>query len=145
LHHPRRRTNAHELALTDHAVTQSGLSERVGRFVVEHVDSAEFLEILLHLHRHAEQRFTAEQLSPIVYTVPAAALVRLEQLVARGFAASDGAGNPSYGYAPATPLLARQVDELAAMYAENRVEVIQLIFEKPRSSAQTMADAFRIR
>lgn len=124
---------------------QNSLPEGVRRFVVEHIDSAELLEILLHLHRNADQRFTAEVLSPVVYTVPAAALVRLEELVARGFARSDGGANPSYRYAPTSPLLAQQVDELAAAYTANRVAVIQLIFQKPKSAAQAMADAFRIR
>ena len=124
---------------------QNGLTDGVRRFVVEHIDSAELLEILLHLYRHPEQRFTAEVLSPVVYTVPAAALVRLEQLVARGFADSDGGANPSYRYRPASPLLGRQVDELAAAYAANRVAVIQMIFQAPKSAAQAMADAFRIR
>ncbi len=126
-------------------MTNSSLPEGVRRFVAEQVDSAEFLEILLHLHRNPEQRFTAEELGPAVYTVPAAALLRLEELVARGFAQSDGGQNPSYRYAPSSPPLARQVDELAAAYAANRVAVIQQIFQKPKSAAQAMADAFRIR
>lgn len=126
-------------------MTQSGLSEGVRRFIGQYVDSAELLEILLHLHRAPEQRFAAEELSSIVYTVPAAALMRLEELVAKGFASSDGGANPTYRYAPASPALAGQVDELAAAYGENRVAVTQLIFQKPKSDAQTMADAFRIR
>lgn len=121
------------------------LPESVRQLIGDYVDSAELLEILLYLHRNPGQSFTAEALSPAVYTVPAAALLRLEELVQSGFAASDGAGNPAYRYSPSTPALARRVDELAAAYAANRIAVIQTIFEKPKSSAQSMADAFRLR
>ncbi|MBD0319217.1 MAG: hypothetical protein ICV87_02720, partial [Gemmatimonadetes bacterium] len=58
---------------------------------------------------------------------------------------SDGGHNPSYRYSPASAPLASQVDELAAAYVQNRVAVIQQIFQKPKSAAQAMADAFRIR
>ena len=123
----------------------SHLCEGVKRFIDERIDSAESLEILLHLHRNPEQSHTAETLSAAVYTVPAAALLRLESLVAEGFAATDGAANPSYRYSPSSPALARQVDDLAEAYRGNRVAVIQTIFAKPQSAAQTMADAFRLR
>lgn len=121
------------------------LPEGVKRFIAEHIDSAEALEILLYLQRNPGESHTAETLGPAVYTVPAAALLRLEALVAAGFASSDRAPNPSYRYSPATPLLAARVEELAAAYRADRVAVIQTIFEKPRNPAQSMADAFRLR
>jgi hypothetical protein len=127
----------------------SGLTERLDaateRFIAEHIDSAEALEILLHLQRHAELWFTADSLSAAVYTVPAAALLRLERLVASGFVESDRAANPSYRYAPADPARRAGVDGLAAAYAEDRVRVIQAIFQRPKSAAQSLADAFRLR
>lgn len=126
-------------------VTDYTLPERVRRLIAEHIDSAESLEILLFLHRNQATSYTAEVLSPEVYTVPAAALLRLEGLVARGFVTSDRAANPSYRYAPSSPDLAGQVDELAAAYQANRVAVIQTIFQQPRSAAQSLADAFRLR
>jgi hypothetical protein len=126
-------------------VTAATLPESVQRFIGEHIDSAELLEILLYLHRNPGQSYTAEALSPAVYTVPAAALLRLEELVASGFAASDGTGNPAYRYAPSSAALAARVDELAHAYASSRIGVIQSIFQKPKSAAQSMADAFRLR
>jgi hypothetical protein len=100
---------------------------------------------LLFLHRNPDRSFTAEVVSPEVYTVAAAAVLRLDGLVARGFAMSDKAANPAYRYAPASPQLAKQVDELASAYQANRVAVIQTIFQKPSSPAQSLADAFRLR
>jgi hypothetical protein len=121
------------------------LPDSVSRLIGEHIDSAELLEILLFLHRNPGQAYTAEALSPAVYTVPAAALLRLEALVERGFASSDRAANPAYRYAPATPELGARVDELAAAYAANRIAVIQSIFDTPKTAAQSMAAAFRMR
>lgn len=126
-------------------VTAASLPESVQQLIGEYIDSAELLEILLYLHRNPGQSYTAEALSPAVYTVPAAALLRLEELVASGFAASDGAGNPAYRYAPSSAVLAARVNELAEAYAANRIAVIQTIFQKPKSAAQSMADAFRLR
>jgi hypothetical protein len=117
----------------------------VRRFLAEHIDSAETLEILLFLHREPARSFTAEELSRSVYTVPASALLRLEGLVAKGFASSNSAANPAYQYAPAGPELDRRVQSLADAYRANRVAVIQAIFETPRNAAQAMADAFRLR
>jgi hypothetical protein len=126
-------------------LTPNSLPNEVRRFIAEHIDSAETLEILLFLQRNPEQGYTAEALSTAVYTVPAAALLRLEALVGQGFASTNGASNPEYRYAPATPELQRQVDLLAQEYRRSRVAVIQTIFETPRSPAQAMADAFRLR
>lgn len=127
-----------------HRVNES-LPDRVRRFIAEQIDSAESLEILLFLKRNPERSFTAEVLSPQVYTVPAAALLRLEGLVSRGLVASDRASNPAYRYAPSHPALAGQVDELAAAYEADRVAVIKTIFQKGSSAAQSLADAFRLR
>jgi hypothetical protein len=121
------------------------LTDQVRRFIAEQIDSAESLEILLYLHRNPDRGFTAEVLGPAVYTVPAAALLRLEGLVARGFAVSDRAPNPAYRYGPTSPALAAQVEALAAAYQDNRVAVIKTIFQNPSSPAQSLADAFRLR
>lgn len=126
-------------------MTATNLPDDVARFITENIESAESLEILLFLHRNPGESYTAERLSPIVYTVPAAALNSLEGLVAAGFAISDGGFNPAYRYAPTTAETARQVDGLADAYGTNRVAVIQTIFRRARSPAQEMADAFRLR
>lgn len=112
---------------------------------MDNIESAESLEILLYLHRNPGESYTAERLSPAVYTVPAAALNSLEGLVAAGFAYSDRALNPSYRYGPSSSATAGQIDRLAEAYRTNRVAVIQTIFKRPKTPAQAMADAFRIR
>lgn len=114
-------------------------------FIAEHVTSAEQLEVLLLLHGNPDTGFTAAEVSQRVYTVPAAATLRLEQLVLAGLLSSDGAADPHYRYAPRSPRLAERVDSLARAYRADRVGVIRFIFEKPVDPLRSFADAFRIK
>lgn len=120
-------------------------SAEVQRFVAEHIDSAEKLEILLLLHRTVGKEWTAQEVSQAIYTVPASAIMRLEALVADGFLASTGGGDPRYSYAPKSEALRGQVDALAAEYQKDRVSVIKLIFARPPDPLQSFVDAFRLR
>lgn len=120
-------------------------SPEVQRFVAEHIDSAEKLEILLLLHRNPEKQWAAQDVSQAIYTVPASAIMRLEALVSDGFVASNGGADPRYSFAPKSEALRRQVDSLAAEYQKDRVSVIKLIYARPPDPLQSFADAFRLR
>jgi hypothetical protein len=121
------------------------LSAEVTRFIAEHIDAAEQLEILLLLHREPEREWTALDVSQAIYTVPASATLRLEGLVASGFVNSTGGADPRYRYAPRSPQLGQRVDLLADAYRADRVAVIKLIFSRPPDPVQSFADAFRLR
>jgi hypothetical protein len=120
-------------------------SPDVRRFVAESIESAEQLEILLLLQREPERQWAVGEVSQAVYTVPASAIMRLEALVAGGFASTTGGSDPRYQFEPRTEELRRQVDALAAAYAKDRVALIKLIFAKPPDPLQSFADAFRFR
>lgn len=126
-------------------MTDGHLSAAVRRFVAEHVDSAEQLDILLLLHREPGRTWTALDVSQAIYTVPASATMRLERLVTEGFVASSGGSNPSYSYHPSSEQLRSQVGELADAYARDRVGVIKLIFAKPPDPVESFSEAFRLR
>ncbi len=121
------------------------IPDEVRRLIAERIASAEMLEILLLLEREPERGWTADEVSRQVFTVPAAAIGSLEGLVAQGLAASDGAADPTYRYAPASGGLRQQVSALAAAYRASRVAVIQLVFAKPADPLRSFADAFRVR
>lgn len=121
------------------------ISPEVRRFIAEHIDAAEQLEILLLLHRSPERGWRALEVSQAIYTVPASATMRLESLVAAGFLTSDGGADPQYRYDPRSEELRRQVDALAAAYKADRVALIKLIFARPPDPLQSFADAFRLR
>jgi hypothetical protein len=127
------------------SVKRGELPPEVARFIAEHIDAAEQLEILLLLHREPEREWTALDVSQAIYTVPASATLRLEGLAASGFVASTGGGDPRYRFAPRSEALRAQVDVLAEAYRADRVAVIKLIFSRPPDPVQSFADAFRLR
>jgi hypothetical protein len=126
-------------------MSERDIPEGVRAFVDQWIDSAELLETLLLVHSGGEREWTPEQVAKSIYTVPAGALRRLEQLVEMGLASSNGAMNPAYRFAPATAALRGQVNELAAAYRINRVGVINLIYERSADPLRSFSDAFRLR
>jgi hypothetical protein len=126
-------------------VAEGGIPPEVQRFIAENIDAADQLDILLLLYRNRERTFTALEVAQAVFTVASAATLRLEALVARGLLSSTGTADPAYRYAPVSEELARQADQLAAVYQANRVGVIQLLFSRPPDPLQTFADAFRFK
>jgi hypothetical protein len=120
-------------------------SPEVQRFISEHIDAAEKLEILLLLHRDPSKQWTAADVSRAIYTVPASATLRLESLVAAGFVDTSGGTDPLYTFRPDSDDLKGQVDALAEAYRTDRVGVIKLIFARPPDPLQSFSDAFRLR
>ncbi|HEX2207310.1 MAG TPA: hypothetical protein VHG93_06480 [Longimicrobium sp.] len=126
-------------------MSQADIPETVRSFVAQHIDSAELLETLLLVHSDAARAWTPDEVARSIYTVPAGATRRLEQLVSMGLAASNNAPDPAYRYAPSRPALAEQVDALAEAYRRARVPVINLIYNKPPDPLRSFADAFKLR
>jgi hypothetical protein len=116
------------------------------RFISEFLSSAEQLDVLLLLHGSPGEPFSAAQVSQRVYTVPAAALLRMDELAGTGLLATDGAADPRYHYAPASPALAERVEALARAYRADRVGVVRMIYDKPKDDpVRSFANAFRLR
>jgi len=115
----------------------------IERFVAQHIDGPEQLDILLFLFRNPGA-FNALDVGRAVYTVPASATVGLEHLATNGFAVSTGGGDPAYSYRPASEELNRGVMRLADAYAQDRVGVIKLVHARAADPAQDFADAFRM-
>lgn len=121
------------------------LPEDVRRFIADHIESVEQLEILLLLHHHGGRVWTAESVARELRIAPISAGERLEDL-ARASIVSRMQGTPvEYRYAPGSPNLDAAVAGLATAYSERRVTVINLIFSKPVDKIRTFADAFRLR
>jgi DNA-binding MarR family transcriptional regulator len=119
------------------------LPDDVRRFVIEHINSVEQLEALLLLWAHADQSWTAEAVSQRLYTSPAAATMRLDDLARRGFIAVDP--DPALGFRYRHSELDRLVSRLSELYRERRVSIITLIYSKPQQQVQAFADAFKLR
>lgn len=126
-------------------MTDGSIPPEVRRFIAEHIDAAEQLEILLLLYRNPERGWKAQEVSQAIYTVPASATMRLEGLLSAGFLSSTGGADPQYRYAPRNDELGRGVESLAKAYSMDRVSLIKLIFAQPPDPVQSFADAFRLR
>lgn len=121
------------------------IGPEVHKFIAQHINAAEQLDILLLLHGSPDRDWSAADVSQAIFTVPTAATVRLEALAAAGFVRSSGGTDPRYRFDPSSDALRDQVDQLAAAYRADRVGVINLVFQKPVDPIQSFADAFRLR
>ncbi|HEU0012107.1 MAG TPA: hypothetical protein VFQ45_00400 [Longimicrobium sp.] len=126
-------------------MSQTQIPEQVRAFVAQNIESAELLETLLLLHSGGEREWRPEEVARTIYTVPAGATRRLEQLVEMGLVTSNGALVPTYRFAPGTAALRGQVDDLATTYRANRVGVINLIYSRPPDALRSFTDAFKLR
>ena len=126
-------------------MSQGQISQGVREYVAEQIESAELLETLLLVHSGGDRQWTPEEVARTIYTVPAGAMRRLEQLVDMRLVSSTGGANPAYRFAPATASLRSQVDELAAAYRADRVGVIKLIYNRSEDPLRSFSDAFRLR
>lgn len=127
-------------------MSQADIPQVVRAFIAQNIESAELLETLLLVHSAPERQWTPDDVARSIYTVPASAIRRLEQLVALRLAArAAGDADPAYRYAPGTPEQARQVDALATAYRANRVAVINLVYASPPDPLRSFADAFKLR
>jgi hypothetical protein len=126
-------------------MSDKGLSEDVKKFITEHINSLEQLEILLLLHRHQEKEWTAQEVSQELRLSPASAAMRLADLQTRGLLVVRESPDLFYQYQPQKSDFAPTVDSLAELYPDYRFTVINLIFSKPLDKIQTFADAFKFR
>ena len=117
----------------------------VERFIAQHLNSVEQLEVLLLLHRSHGREWSAGEVSRELSSHPHSAESRLLDLRARGLVAAREDGQEfRYHWAPPAGV-DEVVAALARVYAERRVSVITAIFAKPLDSVRTLADAFRVR
>jgi hypothetical protein len=125
-------------------VTGDGIPEDVRAFIGAHVDSVEQLEVLLLLRRTAGREWSAAEVSEELRTSPGSAANRLADLAAHGLITARSSADPLYRYEPRDERLDATLDALGRAYADRRVRVIGMIFEKPIDRIRSFADAFRL-
>ncbi|HEX2204117.1 MAG TPA: hypothetical protein VHG91_12490 [Longimicrobium sp.] len=123
------------------------IPEDVKRFLADHIESAEQLDALVLLHTQPQRAWTAEAVSQAIYSVPQSAARTLASLEAQGLAASDGAPNPAYRYAPGNAENDARVRAVAEAYRAHRVEVVKHLYaaRAEPDPVRSFADAFRLR
>lgn len=126
-------------------VMPSDLSEDLRRFISEHLGSIVQLELLLLLSADGNKAWSADEVAKALYISPEAALGFLEGLRGQGLCQLSANTPQHYQFAPAKPEWEQLTRELAAMYKERRVTIINLIYAGPVQKFQSFADAFRLR
>ena len=124
---------------------EADLPEDIRRFLADHIGSVIQLELLLLLASDANRSWSATNAAKSLYISPEAALGFLEGMRQQGFCQAVGEPPVSYRFAPSKPEWERLTRELATLYAERRVTIINLIYAGPAEKFQRFADAFRFR
>lgn len=119
--------------------------QHVQKFILDVLGSVEELEVLLMLRSAPEKNWSAAEVGRGLYTSPAAAAMRLAHLHEHGMVALIEGPERLYCFRPARSELVQIVDQLADLYKERRVSVINLIYSKPHDKVQALADAFKFR
>jgi hypothetical protein len=123
-------------------VRSSPLPDNVVRFIRDHIDRLETLDVLVILSGGPSKGWSARELSVHMRSSLLAAETALERLVGSGLVAREG---DAHIFRPGTKDLEEQVREVLTCYREKRTAIITEIFARPSRAIQTFADAFRIK
>ena len=121
------------------------ITENVRRFIVDHIQSVESLEILLLLFGGRAKEFSALDVSRTLCTSLESAAGQLQQLHKATLLVPTEAPNPpTYRFNPGSPE-AQVVADLEKIYKTRRVSVISFIYSKPTDPLRAFSDAFKLR
>ena len=121
------------------------IPEIVRRFIADHINSVESLEILLLLSTSTIREYTAEEVSRTLRTSLDSATTRLRELHrSKLLVAVEDGGSPKYRFDPASREAA-VVADLEKVYKTRRVSVISFIYSNPTDPLRAFSDAFRLR
>jgi len=123
--------------------------ETVQRFLLQHVESFEQLEILMRLRAQQPTSSSAATLSEKLGLSLEFTAEALTALIAQGLVQRHEA-EAGFRFAPTSKLLKEAADELAECYGRHRLEIVKLInanaIKRMRTSAlRAFADAFVLR
>ena len=125
-------------------VVPTDIPSDVRRFIVDHIDSVEQLEVLLLLHRNPARWWTAADVNAEIRTSLASAADRLRDLAERRLAGVEPGTLPRYRFAPVDAAVGGLVSRVAETYRKHRVAIVTLVYSKPSDAVRDLADAFRL-
>lgn len=132
-------------AMGKRPMRDGGVPEPVRRFLSTHVSSIEQLEVLLLLRSTPDREWSVEEVNRALGSSLSSIQDRLALLADGGLVTHrEVEGRRVYRYHPASDATAAVIDELANVYKERRLAVIQLVYARPESDAVHFAKAFKI-
>jgi hypothetical protein len=123
-------------------MAQSSIPNDVVRFILLGIPSVPYLEATLLLRSETDHPWDAKRAAQRLYLAESVAQSLLDELCSKGIAEVVDRQMRLYRYHPDSNELAQTIDLLAKVYAENLIEVTNLIHSKTNKKAQQFADAF---
>ena len=121
------------------------IPEIVRRFIIDHINSVESLEVLLLLSTGTVREYSPEEVSRTLCTSLESATARLQELHrSKLLARVENGASPKYRFDPASREAA-VVAALEKVYKTRRVSVISFIYSNPTDPLRAFSDAFRLR
>jgi hypothetical protein len=124
---------------------KEGLTKELFTFIVLHVDSVEFLEILTLIHSQPEREWRVADVDAVIRSNTQSLQTRLVYLVELGLASQTTDDPPTFRYAPSNEQMRHIGDDLVSAYQTRRVEVTELIYTKPMKEIVNFSNAFKLR
>jgi hypothetical protein len=121
------------------------LPNHVQQFLRANIQSIAQLELLLLLYSNRNIAWSVGDAAKNQYTAVNMTQAALESLRSSGLVGVVEDGETRYQYAPTSENLDQLIGELAQLYSERRVSIVNAIYSSPLDSLQSFADAFRIR
>jgi len=132
-------------SVEDQKKMSQGLPPSVQHFIADHIDSIEQLEVLLLLAKDVNRWWSVEELSVELRSTPRSIRKRLDDLCFLKLARRNEGEPERFAYLVADAKLAETVSELARLYRQYRLAVVDLIFRKPRNKMLKFSQAFRLK
>ena len=121
------------------------LPNHVQQFLRANIQSIAQLELLLLLYSDRTKAWSVANAAKNQYTAANMTQSGSETLRSSGLVGIVEEGETLYQYQPTSEKLDQLVGELAQLYSERRVSIVNAIYSSPLDSLQSFADAFRIR
>ena len=126
-------------------MSSEALSPAVKGFLRNHIESVEQIEILAVMQNAPGREWTAHDLYQVLRSSDRSIARRLAEFARVGLLVEIAGEPPKYRYQPREAALEVPAAEAVQAYRERPVLVIETIFNPGDDSAQSFADAFRIR
>jgi hypothetical protein len=112
-------------------VPDEDVSKRVRAFIADHVESVMQLELLLLLASRRDREWTAAQLAKEMRVDAGWLDARLAAMAGDGLLVARDGIPRRFRYGPRSRELDAAVEELALVYGQRRVTIVDLIFSGP--------------
>jgi predicted ArsR family transcriptional regulator len=125
-------------------VSESELSPGLRELIDQYLGTIDEIEVLLWVFGRQGERHSAAAIAAGLHKPEESVRQQLQQLATNGFLVQHETEG-TYSYSVGTPGVTDAIEELARLYEERPVTLINALYERSSTSVRSFADAFRIR